>query len=151
MLCNYTNHTSQFLLHVCIHSTVPASMLHPCHYLYYLQGQRFNYLHSHSLCQKSMMLTVCSYAMLGNVSVHVDILSCCLPVGDHLVGLLPSRSTIVPPVILTYCCKRIIGCQVCIDQWYQGVDGMAQSCPICRFEGAFTKTTVFRGLEDSLR
>ena len=32
MLCNYThNHTSQFLLHVCIHSIVPASMLHPSH------------------------------------------------------------------------------------------------------------------------
>ena len=92
MLCNYTNHTSQFLLHVCIHSTVPASMLHPCHYLYYLQGQRLNYLHSHSLCQQSMMITICSYVMLGNVSVHVDILSCCLPVGDHLVGCFPAEA-----------------------------------------------------------
>ena len=35
----------------------PASMLHPCHYLYYLQGQRLNYVHSHSLCQQSMMIT----------------------------------------------------------------------------------------------
>ena len=58
MLCNYThNHTSQFLLHVCIHSTVPASMLHPSHYLYYLQGQSLNYLNSHSFCQQSMMIT----------------------------------------------------------------------------------------------
>ena len=44
------------------------------------------------------MITICSYAMLGNVSVHVDILSCCLPVGAS-GWLLPSRSTIVLPVI----------------------------------------------------
>ena len=58
------------------------------------------------------------------------------------------RSTIVPPVIFACCCKSIIGCQVCIDQWYQGVDGMARSFPICRFERAFTETTVLHGLND---
>lgn len=61
------------------------------------------------------------------------------------------RSTIVPPVIFARCCKRIIGCQTCIDQWYQGAEGTSRSCPICRFERAFTETTVLRGLDDFLQ
>lgn len=60
------------------------------------------------------------------------------------------QNVIVPPVIFARCCKRIIGCQVCIDQWYQGVEGTNRSCPFCRFERAFAETTVLRGLDEFL-
>ena len=61
------------------------------------------------------------------------------------------RSTIVPPVIFARCYKRTIGGQTCIDQWYQGAEGSSQSCPICKFERAFTETTVLRGFDDFLQ
>ena len=62
------------------------------------------------------------------------------------------RSTpITPPVIFARCCKRILGCQPCVDTWYGGETGMARKCPICRSERAYSETTVLRGLDDFLK
>ena len=57
---------------------------------------------------------------------------------------------LVPPVIYSRCCKRIIGCQTCVDTWYGGENGTSKSCPICRAERAFAETTQLRGMDDFL-
>ena len=57
---------------------------------------------------------------------------------------------IVPPPIYTRCCKRILGCQTCVDRWYCGTDSINHSCPICRSERAFTETSQIKGLDDFL-
>ena len=62
------------------------------------------------------------------------------------------RSTpMAAPVIFTRCCHRILGCQTCVDAWYSGEDGISRSCPICRFERAYSETTTLRGLDDFLK
>ena len=38
---------------------------------------------------------------------------------------------IEPPVIFGRCCKAILGCQSCIDTWFQGEEGMTKQCPRC--------------------
>ena len=58
---------------------------------------------------------------------------------------------IVPPVIFTRCCHRILGCQTCVDACYGGEDGISCSCPMCRFERAYSESTILRGLDDFLR
>ena len=54
---------------------------------------------------------------------------------------------IKPPIIVAKCCKSIIGCEDCINQWYGGQDGLTKSCPLCRTDRAFAETMRLNGLE----
>ena len=60
-------------------------------------------------------------------------------------------SLISPPPIFPRCCKRLLGCQICVDIWYQGEEGITCSCPLCRSEGAYANTTPIKGMEDFLK
>ncbi len=55
-----------------------------------------------------------------------------------------------PPVIFARCCKRILGCQDCVDLWYRGEEGFGRKCPLCRDERVYAKTTTLKGLDDVL-
>ena len=59
-------------------------------------------------------------------------------------------SPITPPVIYSRCCKRILGCEACVEGWYSGEDGRSKCCPYCRSERAYSETTRLRGLDDFL-
>ena len=61
------------------------------------------------------------------------------------------QCTMSPPVIFGRCCKSLIGCQACVDRWFQG-DGelMQQTCPRCRTERAYAETCVVKGIDDFL-
>ena len=37
-----------------------------------------------------------------------------------------------PPLIITKCCKNILGCETCVNQWYSGPEAMTKTCPICQ-------------------
>ena len=53
------------------------------------------------------------------------------------------RCTMVPPVRFGRCCKSLIGCQSCVDRWFQGDSRlMQQSCPKCRTEHAYLKALM---------
>ena len=52
-----------------------------------------------------------------------------------------------PQVIVGKCCKRIIGCQKCVDTWYQGDDRMTKRCPLCQGPRGFGDTM---GIEEFL-
>ena len=53
-----------------------------------------------------------------------------------------------PPMIVTKCCKNILGCQACVDTWYSGTEAMAKTCPICRAKRGCNETMVLRGLTE---
>lgn len=53
-----------------------------------------------------------------------------------------------PPVIVTKCCKNILGCQDCANTWYSGPEAMTRTCPMCRAERGCNETMVLRGLTD---
>ena len=56
-----------------------------------------------------------------------------------------------PPVVVAKCCKSILGCESCTNNWYSGPDAMTKTCPLCRAERGFTETMILNGLHDFLR
>ena len=64
------------------------------------------------------------------------------------------RSVMKPPVIFARCCKRIVGCESCVDTWYRGAQSegnLSQTCPQCRSERAYADTCRINGLDDFLQ
>ena len=55
-----------------------------------------------------------------------------------------------PPVIITKCCKTILGCETCVNAWYSGEDALTKTCPKCRAERGY-ETMLLRGLDDFLK
>ena len=53
-----------------------------------------------------------------------------------------------PPVIVTKCCKRILGCESCVNTWYSGTDALVKSCPSCRAQRGYNETMLLRGLDE---
>lgn len=66
----------------------------------------------------------------------------------HICSSVPMK----PPIIYARCCKRILGCQVCVDKWYRGgsEESTTRSCPLCRGERAYAETSIIKGLDDFL-
>ena len=56
------------------------------------------------------------------------------------------QDTMKPPVIFSRCCKFIIGCESCIDTWYEN----SRTCPRCRAERGFTETCRLNGIDEFL-
>ena len=59
------------------------------------------------------------------------------------------NAPIQPPVIFARCCKAIVGCQTCVDQWYRE-DGISKKCPLCGTDRALPETMRIHGLDDFL-
>lgn len=55
---------------------------------------------------------------------------------------------IVPPPIFGRCCRRLIGCQSCVNEWYRGEAGITKQCPLCRGERGLADTTPILGLDE---
>ena len=55
-----------------------------------------------------------------------------------------------PPIIFSRCCKRLIGCEACIDTWFKGEGARSKQCPHCGTERAFTETSRVNGLDEFL-
>ena len=51
---------------------------------------------------------------------------------DTFKCIICHRVPIVPPVIVTKCCKTILGCSTCVNTWYTGEDALTKTCPACR-------------------
>lgn len=54
-----------------------------------------------------------------------------------------------PPVIFTRCCKNLLGCEKCVDEWFAGGQ-RNKSCPLCRAERAYSETCRLNGLDSFL-
>lgn len=57
---------------------------------------------------------------------------------------------IKPPVILMRCCKSIVGCDTCINNWFSGPSALTKPCPLCRAERGYNETMLLRGLDEFL-
>ena len=51
---------------------------------------------------------------------------------------------IKPPVIVTKCCKTILGCETCVNGWFNGTDALTKTCPACRAERGYNETMSYR-------
>ena len=72
---------------------------------------------------------------------------------DSLRCHICKSSPIVPPPIFTSCCRRILGCQGCVDSWYRMDDPIdtMKKCPLCRGERGYANTFTLLGLDDLLK
>lgn len=52
--------------------------------------------------------------------------------------------------ILSRCCKTLLGCESCVNQWYSGEDALTKSCPLCRAPRGYTETMMLRGMDEFL-
>lgn len=59
-------------------------------------------------------------------------------------------SPISPPAMFGRCCRQIIGCKSCVDNWYKGEEGITKQCPLCRCERGFADSTAILGLDEFL-
>ena len=57
---------------------------------------------------------------------------------------------IKPPVIMSKCCKSVIGCERCVNAWYTGPEALTKTCPACRTERGYSETMILRGLDSFL-
>ena len=55
-----------------------------------------------------------------------------------------------PPIIVSRCCKVILGCEPCINSWFSGQDALTKPCPCCRHDRGYSETMTLRGLDDFL-
>ena len=54
-----------------------------------------------------------------------------------------------PPVIITKCCKKILGCEPCeplVQRW----EALTKTCPACRADRGYNETMLLRGLDEFL-
>ena len=54
----------------------------------------------------------------------------------------------MPPLIFTRCCKVVVGCEQCINQWYSGEDALTKACPLCRKARGYNETSQVLGFTD---
>ena len=57
-----------------------------------------------------------------------------------------------PPIIMSKCCKRTIGCEKCFNLWYTGPEALTKNCPSCCAECGYSETMllIVRGLDTFL-
>ena len=55
-----------------------------------------------------------------------------------------------PPIILAKCCQSILGCESCVNWWYEGTDALSKLCPGCQGERDYAETIQLHGLDDLL-
>ena len=53
-----------------------------------------------------------------------------------------------PPLIVSKCCKQLLGCESCVNDWFSGPDAMLKTCPLCREPRGRNETMLFRGFDE---
>ena len=87
-----------------------------------------------------MALTVNSNIPLGLRQIVRDTFKC------RICHIVPIK----PPVIVTKCCKTVLGCEACVNNWFSGTDALTKSCPVCRVDRGYNETMLLRGLDEFL-
>ena len=49
-----------------------------------------------------------------------------------------------PPVIVTKCCKTILGCEVCVNSWFSGPDALTKCYPSCCADRGYNDTMLLQ-------
>ena len=45
-------------------------------------------------------------------------------------------------------CKKILGCELCVNHWYSGDEALTKSCPACHADRGYNETILLRGLDE---
>ena len=53
----------------------------------------------------------------------------------------------MPPILYAKCCKSIIGCDTCVNSWYQGEDALTKACPLCGLGRGYNETIRLMGFD----
>ena len=69
---------------------------------------------------------------------------------DTLKCRICLSAPIVPPVVITKCCKVLLGCEACVNRWYRGDDALTKPCPACKHARGYNETMILRGLDELL-
>lgn len=85
-----------------------------------------------------LQLTKDSKVPLGLKKLLTDALKC------HICQAVPFK----PSIVMTKCCKSILGCESCVNNWYSGPDALTKTCPRCRAERGFCETMRVLGLDE---
>ena len=51
------------------------------------------------------------------------------------------------PLISCQSCNTIVGCNICVNKWYSGVDGIEKPCPKCREPRGLAKSCQLKGFD----
>ena len=78
---------------------------------------------------------------LGLYSALSDVLKCKI---CHTVPMMP-------PKIYAKCCKSIVGCEKCINSWYNGEDALTKACPLCGLGRGYNETMRIMGFDDFIK
>ena len=47
---------------------------------------------------------------------------------DHFKCIICLTSPLNPPVVVTKCCKIILGCEACVNTWFMEEDALTKGC-----------------------
>ena len=53
-----------------------------------------------------------------------------------------------PPIIISKCCKTVMGCEKCVNEWYSGPDALIKMCPSRRPQRGYNETMLLRGFDN---
>ncbi len=56
------------------------------------------------------------------------------------------HSSMTPPIIMSKCCESIIGCENCVNTWFEGPNTLTKLCPGCSGERGYSQTLSLKGL-----
>lgn len=55
------------------------------------------------------------------------------------------------PVIGTKCCNTLLGCEECVNTWFDGADSLSKKCPHCNEpRGCASTFQLFKGIDEFL-
>lgn len=60
------------------------------------------------------------------------------------------RSIMTPPVIFSKCCRLLLGCVACVDEWYAGPNGLMKNCPNCNLDRGYAEIVRMAGMDEFL-
>ena len=94
----------------------------------------------HQKIDRVFELTKDTPVFLGLRGLLQDTLKC------KICHISPMR----PPIVLAKCCRSILGCESCVNRWYEGTDALTKRCPGCQRERGYAETIRLHGLDDLL-
>lgn len=69
---------------------------------------------------------------------------------DGFICKICHATPMMPPVIATKCCNTLLGCEECVNAWFDGADGLSKKCPHCNEPRGYASTFQFKGIDEFL-
>ena len=69
---------------------------------------------------------------------------------DAFICKICHATPMMPPVIATKCCNTLLGCEECVNAWFDGADGLSMKCPLCNEPRGNASTFQFKGIDEFL-